>query len=126
MDDCSVIEQFKDDSTNWCVEECPEIALMFPQQSTNSCVLACQDVSYFAYFDNRTCLMDCPEPYFEDRSTSRCVEECPLHEGTFADEFLRECVTDCQNHTLMGDTNETTFYADVSTLRCVAECPEYP
>ena len=106
-----------------CVTRCPDNPSMFAQHSTMECVLICE-ANFYGYIINRTCLQNCPDPYFIDTSTQMCVLECPVHEGTFADSQIRKCTPTCTNYTI--NSTNVMFYADPSTLRCVQVCPDLP
>lgn len=68
------------------------------------------------YADDSThlCVTDCPDGTYNDKSTKKCVEICPISENTFADDYTGHCESICQ---LAGT------FADPSTRKCVPECP---
>ena len=78
MDGCYYNDQFADNSTNMCVDECPSQPDFYGQVSTKTCVFKCLP-TLFSHPDLRLCIDHCDDPYYADPSLGLCVLTCPTH-----------------------------------------------
>lgn len=86
----------------------------FGDNTTNTCVQRCPDGSFgdpSIYY--RPCVAVCTANSFGDELTNRCVSTCPASPPFFGDTTSWKCVKICRN----GE------WADSSTRRCVGTCP---
>lgn len=79
----SPVIYYADDTTNLCVEECPDG--YFADSHTGRCLVYCSD-DYFGDDSSGVgvCVQDCPEDYYRDEITRRCLRVCP--ESSYIDQ----------------------------------------
>jgi hypothetical protein len=129
--------QFGDNSTNLCVDLCPESMNYFGDPRSRLCTTYCSDLNIslvnttaqinlpagklFADYKTRLCVYTCPADYglqgtFGDNSTNTCVERCPAGSYGDANTVNRFCVAECTGGA----------FADPLTMLCVQICPASP
>lgn len=142
---------FADSKTRLCVYTCPlDYGLQgtFGDNSTNTCVERCPDGSFGdANTVNRFCVAQCTGGAYADPYTMLCVDVCPASpplygyngnwtcvqrcpSGLWADDTTRTCVSDCNPEYRLIATNECVgvcpaqldLYGDSNGHNCVATC----
>ncbi len=82
------------------------------------CITVCPNATApFYYIDETTksCVQNCPDYYFKDDLTGRCVLLGGCSTGYFADYSQRKCTLNC---------NQSLYiYKELDTMQCVDQCP---
>jgi hypothetical protein len=120
---------FGDNSTNTCVERCPNNTYGDAKTANRFCVAMCTGGA-FADPYTMLCVDVCPAspPLYGYDGNWTCVQRCPS--GLWADDTTRTCVSDCNPGYRLTTTNECVgvcpaqldLYGDSNGYNCVASC----
>ena len=107
--------RFADKYTSTCVVNCKDIRKYYYEDTstgTGICVEVCPSDSY-GYNTDQKCKYkhvnlssSCPDPFFADRVSKRCVKLCPA--DSYADDMTKYCESGCTG----------TYFADKATRKC--------
>lgn len=114
--------RYRDPTTSFCVSQCPP-GYFGDKTTTYTCRLVCSTATEYGEPISRLCLTkaNCAAPYiYADDYSRQCVTQCPQSQNTFGVNSTNFCDAACP----WGPT--LYHFRDPSTQTCVQKCPINP